>query len=269
VDITEHPPFVSHDSILSTHGRRTKRAYVLLHGLTATPLQFAAFGRLLYDRGANVYIPRLPRHGHADRLTTVLRDLTAAELRAFATEALAAARELGREVVVAGFSVGGLMSAWIGQHYAVARSVSVAPFLGFAFLPQALTGRAARLALRAPNQFWWWDPLLRERFGPEHGYPRFATHAVAEAATLAHELLADARSRVPATADLHVVLNARETTVSNAAARRLAQAWTRSGRTVGLHRIPGLPLSHDIIEPGRFPALARRVYPRLLELVAS
>ena len=269
MDITDPPTFVSHDSILSTHGGRTSRAYVLLHGLTATPLQFASFGELLFAGGANVYIPRMPRHGHADRLTTVLQDLTAAELRAFANESVSRARELGDEVVVAGFSVGGLISAWIGQYHTVARSVSVAPFLGLAFLPHALTAGAARLALRAPNRFWWWDPLLRERFGTDHGYPRFATHAVAQAANLGHDLLADARHRPAATADLRIVLNDRETTISNAAARRLAARWTRNGSTVALHRIAGLPLSHDIIEPLRSPELARRVYPQLLALVAG
>ncbi len=248
---------------------QTPRVFVLLHGLTASPRQFETFGRLLFDAG-NVFIPRLPRHGHADRLTTALRDLTADELRTFAADTLTQARTLGQEVVVAGFSVGGLLSAWIAQHHAVARSVSIAPFLGVAWLPPRFTRRAATLALSAPNRFYWWDPRLRARLGPDHGYPRFATHAVAHAATLAADLFAEARARPPLTRDAFIVLNESETTVNNAAALRLAQLWSREeGGEARVHRLRGLPLSHDIIEPLRAHSVSARVYPELLKLVTG
>jgi len=268
VDITASPPSVLYDSLLLTHGRPTPRAYLLFHGLTASPRQFEAFGRALFERGSNVSIPRLPRHGH-DRLTTELRHLTADELRAFASDALTRAAELGDEVVVVGFSAGGLLSAWLAQHRAVARSVSIAPLLGIAWLPRPLTGFAARTALRAPNRFLWWDPILRERLGPPHGYPRFATHAVAHAAILARELLADAKHTAPSARDIRIVLNAHETTVNNAAARRLAALWSRPTASVVVRHLQGLPLSHDIIEPLRRGSLAAHVYPTLLDIVAS
>lgn len=259
---------MSHDSILLTHGAPTERVFVLLHGLTASPRQFEPFGRLLFEAG-NVFIPRLPRHGHTDRLTTALRYLTADELRSFAAETVAEARTLGREVVVVGFSVGGLLSAWIAQNHAVARSVSIAPFLGVAWLPGELTRGAAAFALRTPNRFYWWHPLLRERLGPEHGYPRFATHAVAHAATLAADLFAEARLRPPRTSDTLIVVNASETTVNNAAARRLATLWSGDGATPAVHRLLGLPASHDIIEPLRSPDLTALVYPELITLVTG
>ncbi len=259
---------VAHDSILLSHGTVTRRAFLLLHGLTASPRQFETFGRLLYERGSNVWIPRLPRHGLTDRLTTELAALTAPELTEFSLAAAAATAELGDEVIVVGFSVGGLLSAWIGQHVPVARSVSIAPFLGVAWLPPRLARGAALAALQAPNQFWWWDPVLRERMQPEHGYPRFATHAVAEAAKLAHRLLDDASRGKPAAGSVGLVLNGSETTVSNPTARRLARLWaTRSPERTSLHRLKGLPPSHDIIEPMRSPAIVRAVYPALLALV--
>ncbi len=86
MDITGTSGYVSYDSILSTHDAPVRRVFLLLHGLTASPLQFAAFGNLLFDRGANVLIPRLPYHGYGDRLTSALEALTADELRAFARE---------------------------------------------------------------------------------------------------------------------------------------------------------------------------------------
>lgn len=267
MDITDAPGFVSHDSILLTHGVRTPQVFLLLHGLTASPVQFLEFGTLLHARGANVSIPRLPRHGLADRLTTELEGLTADELRAFAERSVAEARTLGERVTVVGFSVGGLVAAWIGQQYAVERATCIAPFLGVAWIPHALMPRAARFARAMPNRFVWWNPIQRERMMPAHGYPRFATHAVAEAAELAHDLLERADREAPRAAEVQIVLNASETTVSNPAARRLARSWAvhRSDRIV-LHRLRGLPLSHDIIEPAGSP-IARGLYPKLIELV--
>jgi alpha-beta hydrolase superfamily lysophospholipase len=252
VSVNPSPPAssVSHDSILLTHTGPASRAYVLLHGITTTPMQFAEFGRLLHDRGANVYIPRLPRHGLADRLTTELEGLTAGELRAFALATAAYGATLGERLRIVGFSVGGLLAAWIGQRIAVDRITAVAPFLGVSWIPRGLTGRAARLALRLPNRFMWWDPIRRERFAPAHGYPRYATHAIAEAAILGQELMAEA-----------------ESTVNNREARHLAALWSAHKGMIVQQRLKGLPFSHDIIEPLRSPRLSRQVSTALLQLV--
>ena len=268
VDITSARDFVSHDSILLTHGHVTPRVFVLLHGLTASPRQFLAFGEMLFARGSNVFVPRLPRHGLSDRLTTELEGLTADELRAFARATVATARTLGVKIVVVGFSVGGLLAAWIAQNFAIERATCIAPFLGVSWIPHGLTARAARVTLAMPNQFWWWNPLVRERMMPEHGYPRFATHAVAQAVRLAGEVLASARADGPMASDVQIVLNASESTVSNGAARDLARVWqARCADGIVLHQLHGLPPSHDIIEPDRRSALANRVYPTLLRLV--
>jgi alpha-beta hydrolase superfamily lysophospholipase len=259
---------VSYDSILLRHDLPVRRAYVLFHGLTASPLQFEAFGRLLFDRGANVFIPRLPHHGYGDRMTPALEKLTSAELLEFGETAYERASELADEVCAIGFSVGGLIAAWVGQRRPVRRATAIAPFLGLAWLPRGLTEAAAWLALRVPNRYLWWDPVQRERLLPEHGYPRFPTHAVAVAAQLGADLLRAAGARAPAARDVQIVLNASESAVSNSAARALALAWARSTHQPGvLHRMLGLPASHDIIEPLRYPALVRRVYPALLALV--
>ncbi len=268
VDITGSPVFVSHDSILLSHGHATPRAFVLFHGLTASPRQFLAFGEMLFARGSNVIIPRLPRHGLSDRLTTELEGLTADELRAFARATVATAQALGDAIVVVGFSVGGLLAAWIAQNFEIEGATCIAPFLGVSWIPHALTARAARATLAMPNQFWWWNPLVRERMMPAHGYPRFATHAVAQAVRLAGEVFTSARESGPQARDVQIVLNASESTVSNAAARDLARIW-QARRTDGivLHQLHGLPPSHDIIEPDRSSALAARVYPTLVRLV--
>ncbi len=265
---TTPPGFISNPSILLTHGSRTAKCFVLLHGLTASPEQFAAFGRLLHERGANVLIPRLPRHGHADRLTSVLQHLTVAELEAFALESVEQARELGERTIVAGFSVGGLLAAYIAQHFAVDRVVGIAPFLGVAALPQRLGPHAARLALALPNRFVWWHPILRERLLPAHGYPRYPTHAVAQAYRLAIEVFGAAGKSAPKANEIALVLNGSETTISNRSARRLAGLWEAHGAaSVETLELSGLPPSHDIIEPLRSPEVVERVYPQLVDFV--
>jgi alpha-beta hydrolase superfamily lysophospholipase len=257
-------------TILLAHPSRTPEAYVLFHGLTASPLQFLTFGRLLHEGGANVLIPRLPRHGHHDRLTDALAGLTADELAHSAREAVVAARGLGERVTVVGFSAGGLMSAWIAQHLAVDRSVSIAPFLGIAWWPSRLSPLLSTISLRLPNRFLWWNPLERERKRPTHGYPRYATHAVGNAWRFGLELLATARRAAPATNDIVLVSNASETTVNNRATERLAHIWRAyPGIRVETRRLTGLPRSHDIIEPLRPRPLADRVYPTLLEIVTE
>ena len=67
-------------SRLFHHGATAPRVFVLLHGLTTTPAQLVDFAQALYAGGANVFVPRLPRHGHANRMSEVLAGLTEVEL---------------------------------------------------------------------------------------------------------------------------------------------------------------------------------------------
>ena len=269
MDVTEPRRFVSYDSILLSHRGRPARAYVLLHGMSASPMQFGEFAARLHERGASVFVPRLPHHGYGDRMSTALGDLTAQELRTFAVDSVERARELGREIHVVGFSLGGLVAAWIAQTCDVARVTAIAPFLGVLGFPRRLTPRAADVALAVPNRMLWWDPILRERLGPAHGYPRFATHGVAEAARLSSELFALASVAAPEADRVDVITNAAEMTVNNRAARRLAWLWSRTApKRTHLYRMKGLGPSHDIIEPMRSTDNLRRVYPPLIDFVA-
>lgn len=255
-------------TMLLGHGRRTPRAVLLLHGLTASPMQCDALARSLHAGGDTVLVPRLPGHGARDRLTPQLRELRAAHLTDAVREALAIARGLGASVTVAGFSLGGLLAMWLAQHEQVDHAVAIAPFLGVACVPHAATNAFARALRVLPNVFLWWDPVRRERLMPDHGYPRFPTHAIAEALGIASSLNGSARAAPPATRRITIVTNASETGVSNAAARALANIWLAHGAAaVELHCITGLPPSHDVIEPLRPGTLARRALRTLLPIL--
>ena len=255
-------------SLLLGHGVPTERAVLLLHGLTASPMQCAALAHDLHANGDTVLVPRLPGHGARDRMTTRLSEVRARELTDAAREALGVARGLGTSVLVAGFSLGGLLTAWLAQHEHVDHAVAIAPFLGVAGIPRAATAPLVAALRTLPNFFLWWDPVRRERQMPDHGYPRFPTRIIAEALGLAGELAERARTTPPATQRLTIVTNASESGVSNAAARALGDAWNAHGaRDVRVHRMTGFPPSHDVIEPLARRELARRAQRILLPIL--
>lgn len=255
-------------TITLLHGERRPRAVVLLHGLSASPPQFARFARDLYERGHNVIVPRLPRHGHADRLSTALERLRPNDLYEATAQYVAIAAELGDRVTVAGFSLGGLLAAWAAQNFDIDRAVAIAPFLGVSMLPSFMMAGVSEFMLRLPNRFPWWNPLVRDRQMPEHGYPRYSTHAVAHAFRIASGVLREARRQPPRAGKVVLVTNAREATVNNRAIRRLYRHWRASHpELIELLVLRGLPPSHDVVEPLRRSDLAERAYPFLLSAI--
>ena len=261
----DHPGIAQNGrTIALVHGARRRRAIVLLHGLSTTPAQFERVAHDLFERGHNVLVPRMPKHGHVNPLSTALARLRSDDLYEAATQYVAVAQELGERVTFAGFSLGGLMTSWIGQHYAIDRCVPIAPFFGVALIPNRFMGAVAEQLLRLPNRFHWWNPILRER-GPANGYPRYATHAIGQMYRLTREVQQSAAAAPPRAAEIVLVSNRMEAAVNNYTIRRLYKSWRRQRPgAVELVRITGLPLSHDIVSPLRPWRLADRVHPHLL-----
>ena len=126
----------------------------------------------------------------------------------------------------------------------------------------------AEFMLRIPNRFHWWDPVLRERQVPEHGYPRYSTHAVAHAFRIASTMLNDTRRKPPRAREIVLVANAKESTVDNRAIAQLYRQWrSLHPHLVELLMLEGLPRSHDVVEPLHYPELANRAYPFLLRAI--
>lgn len=252
---------------LLLHGEVRPLAVVLFHGLSASPTQFVRFAHELHSHGHNVIVPRLPRHGHQDRLSTALAHLTAEDLRLFADESVDLASGLGEKVAIGGFSLGGLLTTWIAERYPIDRAVAIAPFFGVSWIPNRLMGSLARLMLALPNRFPWWDPIARERQMPEHGYPRYATHAIAQSYLLARDVMTDAGRGVAANR-LIFVTNSREAAVNNRAVRVLEKRLgTEHPERLEHVVLTDVPFSHDIIEPLRHPQIADRVFPTILKLI--
>ena len=255
-------------TIAYVHPVRPQRAFVLIHGMSASPAQFERVARDLFARGHNVLVPRLPRHGHANPLSTALARLRSDDLYEAVVDYVTIARELGDRVTVAGFSLGGLLTAWIAQHYEIERAVPVAPFFGISVIPNRLMSTLSEWLLRMPNRFHWWNPILRERHNSVTGYPRYATHAIAHSYRIARSLLDEAQTAQPLAERITIVANAAEVAVNNYAIRKLYKSWRRlRPGSIELARITGLPLSHDIVSPLRPWGLADRAHPHLLRAI--
>jgi pimeloyl-ACP methyl ester carboxylesterase len=249
---------------LYTHGRRTERALVLLHGFTNCPAQFDELGRRFYESGWNVVIPRYPRHGYIDRLNTAIAELREEQLLAVANRAAEAGAGLGERLTVAGLSLGGILTGYLAQtRDQVERAILIAPMFGLKPIPGPALAALARTAHVVPNFYIWWDAKARDRIGPPHGYPRFPTRAYAALFSTGSTVTAAARRSRPKAGSIAVITNAAEPRLDNRFTHRLVETWRRHGATVETFEFPaseGLP--HDLIDPvANPPSVLERSYP--------
>jgi carboxylesterase len=256
---------------LLTHGRRTPRVVVLFHGFTNCPQQFGRFAERCFEAGDNVLLPRLPEHGFTDRRGPMLGRVTPGAISDATDAAIDLACGLGDTVVVAGLSVGGEAAAWAAaRRPEVGRAVIIAPLLGIAHVPAALSRFLARLWTAIPDSFHWWDPRVRDRLpGPAYCYWGWSSRGLGEMLMLGFALRAEA-TRAPARGrSIVMVTNANDDAVDNGAARALAADWARGspGRVRSFEFPASLRLGHDLIDPEQPYQRLEAVYPVLERLV--
>lgn len=267
-------------TLLLTHGKKTDKVIVLLHGYTKSPHQFLPLGQLLFAKGCNVLIPRLPHHGLADRMNTDQALLTAEEVAAFANEVVDCAHGLGDHITVAGLSAGGLTTAWAAQHRAeVEKAVIMSPVFGYKAIPTPLTRPVMNAYLTMPNSFDWWDKDLKDRFRlDEHGktkpdpyYPRRSTHALAQLLRLSFATQQQAVEHGPAAQSILIVTNAHDKDVNNEMTASVAANWRRNaaGKIHTFEFPASQGLDHDFIDPDMPNQQTQTTYPILLDLIAK
>lgn len=256
-------------SALLGHGGPTESAVVLLHGLTNCPLQFDAFGRRLHAAGHTVLVPRLPRNGLADRRTTALGGLRAAELAALGDEAVDIAAGLGRRVTVFGLSAGGLVAAWVAQHRPeAARVIIAAPFLGVSSFALPYQALIRNLLVRMPNLML--EDSARELAEkPSHNYVRKSSRSLGELMLLGECVLREARRTPPAAGEVVLVNNPADFVINHQLVALLARRWRAHGRTPVDEYVFSAEeqLGHDIIDPLQRAAKPELVYPVLQQLI--
>ena len=233
-------------SILLTRGAPTRRAIVLLHGLTDSPLQFAPLAQRLYADGNNVFVPRLPHHGLRAGGAGALAALSSSGLRNFADSIVYSAAGLGDSVIVVGLSLGGTVAAWLAQDRELWRAVLIAPALEPGRIPDVLDRPIIELVDHLPN--------VTRQSAPEIGRPDrepgFSTHAIAEIFELGSAVLRGSAGVPPGTKHAVVLVNAYDRTVKESAAEALARGWKQHGAKVSVFELPdSLRLPHNIVDP--------------------
>lgn len=257
---------------LLTHGHKTERAVVLLHGFTNCPKQFDSLAVLLYERGFNVYLPRVPRHGISNRMTTALTELTAEEMSACTESALDLAHGLGDRVTVVGLSSTAVATAWLSAQRAdVDEAVLIAPSLGPRGVSIFWTRRLTSTILVVPNFFVWWDSKLKERVpGPTQCYPRFSSRALAQIYRLGLDVIDSAAHAKPAARRVTIVTSASDEGISKGAVRELTSRWRARGAEIRDYEFPeSLAVPHDMIDPEQPYQRIAVAYPVIVRLVGE
>jgi alpha-beta hydrolase superfamily lysophospholipase len=256
-------------SILLTHGQRTERAVVFFHGYTNCPQQFRELGKIFYDLGYNVLIPRLPRHGIADRKVENLSPLKAEELRECADSSVDITCGLGQKVYVAGLSAGGTLAAWIAQNRSeVTRAVLIAPALGFS--RHEGTRLQKGLALLLP-----FVPDIRTDWfsvdpdSPQHTYPGFSSRALGQLLRVSVATFAGAFDRTPKVQDVALVTSKSDDAVSDLLAWQLIGLWRSKElfRFTAVDFPKAMKIEHDMIDPAQINQQTEIVYPVLVRVL--
>mgnify|MGYP001460023533 CR=1 FL=1 len=251
---------------LLEHGKRVPLAVVLLHGYTNSPAQFAEFAPLVFERGVNVFVPRMPEHGDADRLTDRIARLTANDLVRATSEALDIAGGFGERVGVLGISMGGTQAAYAAQHRNIDIAIPVAPEFALLELPYPASRFVAHVLRWLPNFFLWWDPRDRERHPPATAYPRFSTRALAQTLVIGDEVYAAARRQAPQARRIVTIVNRSDPAVNNDVTHNVVLEWQGwKPQCAEYVELRGLPQNHDIVDPQNPLAKTDLVYPRLLQ----
>jgi carboxylesterase len=257
--------------IFLTHGEQAHKAIVFFHGNTNSPRQFEALGRIFYERGYNVLIPRVPHHGLKDRMTEDLVRLTALELTKLCDESVDIALGLGKHVTVVGFSMGANMAGWLAQNRSdVGKAVIIAPFWGWKGLPTGFFRPFINLLFILPNKFVWWDREGKMALmGPTSSYYRFSTRGVAQIMCLGWSVMKETRSVAPKAQAIVVITSAIDDAVNEKNLNRIVDQWRgHSGVKITRFQFDKDTCAfHDMIDPEQPYEKTAVVYPKLIELI--
>ena len=257
-------------SKILTHGHKTERVIILMHGMTNCPQQFVEFAPIFFEQGYNVLIPRMPHNGLADPDTDDLRYLKSVELRDNCNSMIDIARGLGDHITYLGLSVGGLMAAWVAQYrndvdraVVIAPSFTISPHLGV--IPSRII---MRLFLTLPN-------IMTQRIqpfkdGPDHNYLGFATRGLGEMMRFGFSIYDSSKKRSAAAQSVLVITNAADAAVNNKITLNVAKNWQTNGlKQLETYQFDAkYKLIHDVIDPGQKQQNIAVTYPILLDLIS-
>lgn len=229
------------ESQLYKHGKKTARAVVLFHGITACTKQHTVLAKVFFDAGYNVYVPLTPAHGTTKNPEAVA-DITPIQLTNYVSDAYSVAAGIGDTVGFVGISGGATLATWGAQYIdGVSRLLVLSPFY-------SVSENAA------PH---WQLPLLRSLYGmnlvPDEINQGFSTRALAKYLIVAENYHPDLSAKN--LKHVAVVTSANDTQIDLNTAhylpQRLAKNNSASFRQTRL--APELGIGHDIVGPYEKP----------------
>lgn len=223
--------------ILKTQGRKTAKAVLMLHGVSACPEQFSELADYFYNQGYNVYVPRVPHHGQIN-----LRDyakLTRKEMTDVMNQGASIVSGLGDERGVVGLSGGGNMATWLSQFgsHIFSRTLLLAPF----YQPSSKHMSA------------WQAPLLRNLYGrnilPDRWFGDMSYRVLGKYMLLVKKYRRNLDA--PGLKHVAVVLSERDEEIDANLARSIPEKMAKNNHaSFKLETIPAsLGVGHDMVSP--------------------
>ncbi len=238
-------------SIADLTGARTPVALVIFHGYTNTPDGFRLVAKAYQAQGYNVWVPRMPHHGLANKMTDEFSRLTAEELRGFADEAINIAAGLGDKVWVMGLSGGGALATWAAtERPEVDRTILVSPLLNPGGYPSWQVPPMARALRLSPSDLYnWWAPEKGADNVEGMIYPRYSLKGIA--AFLGMRLWVERKPAGTVKGTVLLVRNAGDASIDADFNERLIRQITPAAQ-VEIYQVPAsAKLPHDFIAPDR------------------
>jgi esterase/lipase len=252
---------------LYSHGDRTKKAVVLVHGLTNSPRQFQELGEQLFNDGYNVLIVRLPYHGLKTHTVSELANTTTEDLRRFSDEIVDMAAGLGDELTVAGLSGGGTITGWIAQNRGdVGKVVLIAPLYGMSGVPPVVNTWLGNLFSRIP------DIEVTSSSEPprESVYLGWSSRGVAEYLVFSRAARPATDRQTSAVKNIVLVTNGNDHTVNNVMSKQVVDSWETAGANVTRYEFAeSLGLPHDVVDMTSVGDKSQWVYPILTGLIEA
>jgi carboxylesterase len=260
-------------SRLFTHGKKTDRAFVLLHGLTNCPEQFVPLANILFQSGANVVIPRARYAGYADAMNEVQGLQSGQDLLDQAAEGLDIAAGLGGRVTLVGLSGSAVAAAWMAENRdGIDSALLLAPFFGLNGHPVWQIDAVAAVLTRIPSSYKWWNENLQEKNpGPSYAYPRYGTFCMADTIQLSRNVRAGIGRGPLKAGRIDIVTTGTEQGANNALTNQLAADWAaKNPGRVTTYEFPetaGVP--HDMVDPNQPEAKVGISYPEIQRLLGA
>jgi len=239
---------------LLTHGEKTDNVIVFFHGFSNCPQQFVQLAEEYYQKGYNVYIPRLPHHGFADKSGHSLSGLTAEELTRATMKDVDIAQGLGDRVVIAGLSAGGSMGMWVAQYRNDVDAVyAMSPFVGIKIIPRAFNRYTTKLMLVLPDFHMWWDLIKKENnpYTVEYATAGYMNHSLFEVLRFGFAMEEDMKKNPPLVDNILVIYNENDESVNNGIVEEFIQIWQNYGPATVQEYLfeKSMDLPHDFITP--------------------